>query len=139
MTKKIIYSLAILFTILFAVSSCKKEVDKKADDDIAASVAGQYEMNYISINGQGGSLPTDSISGEVDVIKKDQNKVTMNLSLTKLGQEPEEDALEDIELKEENSSIGLYSGTDKIGTISGSNLEISVAGNGTELIIRAKK
>lgn len=139
MTKKIITSLAILFTILFAVSSCKKNVDKKADEDLAASVAGQYNVNYIYINGSEVSLPTDSVSAKEDVVKKDQNNVSLNLIVTTLGKAPKSEPLGDAQLKEESSAISLYSGTNKVGTINGSDLEIYIIENSDELVVRAKK
>lgn len=139
MKKKIVSYLAIVFTILLAVSSCKKDADKKADQDLAASVTGQYEVNYIYLNGSEGSLPTDSASAKVDVIKKDQSNVSLNLIVTKLGSAPDTRPLIDAALKEENSTVNLYSGTDKVGTINGNDLEIHVIENNNELVVRAKK
>lgn len=141
MKKKIISSLAILFIILVFVSSCKKNVDKKADGDLAASAAGQYEMNYIKINGQEGNLPSGSISGKVNIANKDKNLVDMLISITdsENSENSKSSDLEDIQLKEENSTIALYSKTDKIGTINDTELTINLSDQGQELIIKARK
>lgn len=139
MKKNLVSGLSVFLLALFALASCKKNVDKKADEDLAASVSGRYDMNYLSLNGSGGSLPTDSLSGKIDVVKKGENQVAMNLSLTQLGSAPEEETLDNIEVKNENSAVGLYSGSDKIGTINGNDLELNIAGNGQEVIFRARK
>lgn len=141
MTKKIICYLAIVFTIVFFVSSCKKDaVDKKADD-IAASVAGQYEMNYIKLKSEeiDSNLPVSGLSGKVDVVKKDLKLVAINIVLMKDGQNQGEVPFKEVELKEENASVGLFIGSDKIGTIAGSDLTISIQDDTDELIIKAKK
>ncbi|MEJ7681668.1 MAG: hypothetical protein WKG06_28250 [Segetibacter sp.] len=143
MTKKILTSLAILFTILFAVSSCKKDsVDKKPNEDIAASVAGQYEMNYISASGREYNLPTDAISGTVDIANKDKNIVDMLISITFSNgtSSPEPVDLEDVQLKQENSAISLYYDSEKFGTINNDELTINIPDEeGKEQIIKARK
>jgi hypothetical protein len=142
MKKKILTSLAILFTIVFFVSSCKKEVDKKADEDLAASAAGQYEMSYIKINGQEANLPSGGISGKVNIANKDKNIIDMHISITDSNDSSNSESsdLEDIQLKEENSVTVLYSGTAKIGTINNNELNININdGQGQELIIKARK
>ncbi len=143
MTKKIITSLAILFTIVFFVSSCKKDAaDKKPDEDLAASVAGQYEMNSINYNGQDINLPSGSISGKVNIANKDKNMIDMLISITDSedSENNQSSDLEDIQLKEENSAIALYLKTDKIGTINDDNLIINITDEqGQELIIKARK
>lgn len=141
MTKKIIYSLAILFSIVFLVSSCKKGVDKKADEDLAAAVSGQYVMSYFEAKGQSINLPTGSLSGKINIANKDNNVIDMLISTTDTenSNNSGSDTLKDIQLKKENSAINMYYQTTKIGTINGSDLTINIQDGTDQVVIKAKK
>ncbi len=138
MKKKIITSLAILFTILFAVSSCKK--DAMAEEvDLAESVQGTYEVYYIMTQGQPYNLPQDSLSATIFVNRTDKNVVTIS-SRTIVAGVSDDDELGSVQLKKESSTTVMYSGSDKLGTISNNELEISGKDNqGHDLIIKARK
>ncbi len=141
MTKKIIYSLAILFSIVFLVPSCKKDVDKKAEQDLAASVAGQYEMSYFEAKGQPINLPAGSLSGKINIANKDNNVIDMFISTTDTenSNNSGSETLKDIQLKKENSAIDMYYQTTKIGTINGSDLTINIQDGTDQVVIKAKK
>lgn len=147
MTKKIIYSLAILFTILFTVSSCKKDAgDKKADDDLAASAAGQYNMTYLNIsapgNAGGENLISNTLSGKVNIANKDKTTVDMLLSITDTEDATNSgsDTLKNVLLKGDNSAVTLYVNSTQIGTISNNELSIALSLEQEQtLLIKAKK
>ena len=138
MTKKIIYSLAIFFTILFAASSCKKGVDKKDDDDLAQSAQGTYEVYYVETTTGDLQLPREDLSIAISLNRTDKNTVSISSRTVTSGvskDEPQGSA----ELKKENSTIAMYSGSEKIGSIN--NNEIEFHGDDTEghpVIIKAK-
>lgn len=150
MTPKFI-SLVLLF-ILISTSfiSCKKEKDDVDEPrDLAASASGSYDMSYLRLktntNDINTNLPLNSddgrITGVVDVDEEGENVVSVIMTLMQDGQELGKIPIggKDVELKEENSAIALYLGTDKIGTINDDDLNISITGGEGELIIRAQK
>lgn len=140
MKKKILTGLAILFTILFAVSSCKK--DAVAEDiDLAESAQGTYEVYYIKSEGIETNLPQNAVSATVYANRTDKNTVNLKVTLRNGSTGESKDAdFGSVQLKSENSTTAMYLDSEKLGMIKNNELEISGKDDqGQDLIIRAKK
>lgn len=149
MTTRFISAVLLFLVMSTSFISCKKEKDDVEEPrDLAASVAGSYDMNYLRVKTEENDIDTNlpfnstegRISGVVDVDKKGENAVTVVMTLMQDGQNVGETPFgNEVQLKKENASVGLYIGADKIGTIDGNDLNISITGGGDELIIKARK
>lgn len=142
MTKKIIASLAILFTIVFFISSCKKDaVDKEPDQDLAQLAQGTYEVYYIKSEGVEANLPQNAVSATVYANRTDKNTVSLKVTLRNGSTGVSKDAnFGSVQLKSENSATAMYLESEKLGTIKNNELEISGKDDqGQDLIIKAKK
>lgn len=143
MNRKFISAALLLFVMMFSFTSCKKDkADVEQENrDLAESAAGTYNVSYLKYNDNEGNLPSNGVSGKVAIAKSGEDQASMKLTLTNANstEPPGEADFGNVDLKKESSAIALYLGTDKIGTISGDDLNISITGGQGELIIRAKK
>lgn len=143
MTRKFVTSLLLVFVMVFSIASCKKDkddVEQQQDTDLAEGAKGTYEVYYIKDNTGEYTLPKDAVSATMYVNKAEENVVKMRLTLRDGNSGESKDAdFGTVQLKAENNATAMYSGSDKIGTIDGEELEINVSDQGEQYIIKAKK
>ena len=138
MNRKLIIHLIIIFIAIFSITSCKKDKQEAAQQDLAASAQGTYDVYYLNDQSGTYNLPANGISAFIDVRRQEKDVVEMTFSVGN-GTQNDDQEFGTIQLKNENSTTVMYSGSDRLGTISGSELEINVS-NGTEsYIIKGRK
>ncbi len=68
--------------LLVAVAACSKKQEEAPAADLATQVAGIYQVNRISIDGNTLNLPTSTASGNVVISKTDPTQVGLVVSIT---------------------------------------------------------
>lgn len=137
MNRKFIAQLVIVLVAIFSLASCKKDKEE-TEQDLAASAQGVYNVYYLKEQGQAYNLPQNGVSATMDVKRTDKDVVTMKFTARNGTQSQNED-LGTVQLKRESSNTVMYSGSDKIGTITNNELEINVKEGAQEYIIKARK
>lgn len=154
MTRKFIPAVLIIFLMAFSFTACKKDKAdvEQPDTDLAASVAGTYDLSYLKVQTDNNdesddftkNVPFDTDEGEVtgvvEVKKTGEETVTVVMILERAGQTVGRTPFgKEVLLKEEGGAVAMYISTDKIGTIDGDNLDINISGGDGELRVKARK
>ncbi len=138
MNRKFITQLVIVLIAIFSFASCKKDKQDVTQQDLAASAQGTYDVYYLKDQSGTYNLPNNGVSAFIDVRRQEKDVVEMTFSVGN-GTQNEDQEFGTIQLKNENSTTVMYSGSDRLGTISGNELEINVSDGTEEYIIKARK
>lgn len=132
---KKIFLILFLSTLFFA---CEEDKDKNPTPELAAQVAGTYRVTELNVDGTNKPLDGAVITVQLDKFSAEVVTAKMKLKLDGVP-EPDED-LGTLNLKNAGSTgIDIYEGTEKVGSVKSSKLNIFVVFDGQEIEMIADK